>query len=157
VHGALGKHRHAELGGNYRLDALQAAFLRVKLPHAPRWQRARAEHFRAYAAGLAGIGQVVVPRLPRQAESAHALFSVRVLDGRRDALAAWLAEQGLPSAVYYPRPLHAQPALESLGYRQGQFPNAELLSEQVLSLPLFAEMLDGERDRVIDAVRMFFR
>jgi len=97
-----------------------------------------------------------VPRVPPSVESAHALFTVRVLDGQRDALAKTLAARDIQTAVYYPRPLHLQPAFLSNGYREGQFPNAELASSEVLSLPLFAEMSVGDRTRVIEAIHEYF-
>ena len=94
---------------------------------------------------------------PDLADCAYGLFTVRVLDGRRDALCRHLAAQGIQSAVYYPRTLPAQPALSSLGYAAGAFPNAELACQQVLSLPLFAELRAEQRQRVTSAVREFFR
>lgn len=157
VHGASGKHQHAELGGNYRLDALQAALLRVKLGHVDRWRDARAALVTAYVQGLADVPEIRVPRLPSAAVSAHALFTVRVLDGQRDALARALASRGIKTAVYYPRPLHLQPALAAYGYRAGEFPRAELACEQVLSLPLFAAMSEASRSSVVEAIREYFR
>ena len=157
AHGASGKHQHAEIGGNYRLDALQAALLRVKLPHVDRWRDARAAHVAAYVQGLADVPQIQVPRLPEAALSAHALFTVRVLDGQRDALAAALSARGIQTAVYYPRALHLQPALAGYGYRAGEFPRAELACEEVLSLPLFAAMSEASCQRVLDAVHEYFR
>lgn len=156
AHGATGKHQHGEVGGNYRLDALQAALLRVKLPYVDRFRQARAAHAAAYAEGLSDVSEVIVPRVPPSAESAHALFTLRVLDGQRDALAKTLAARDIQTAVYYPRPLHLQPAFLSNGYREGQFPNAELASREVLSLPLFAEMSEGDRTRVIEAIHEHF-
>lgn len=156
-HGASGKHEHQEVGGNYRLDALQAALLRVKLSQVERWRALRAAVARRYRKALADLDGLVLPGEPEQGESAHALFTLRVLDRRRDALAAHLAEQGVSSAVYYPRPLHEQPALADLGYRRGQFPNAELASQQVLSLPMSAGLSSADVDRVVEAIRGYFR
>jgi dTDP-4-amino-4,6-dideoxygalactose transaminase len=156
AHGATGKHQHAEVGGNYRLDAVQAALLRVKLPHVDRYRQARAAHAAAYAQGLADVPEIIVPKVPSSAESAHALFTVRVQDGQRDALARALEVRGIQTAVYYPRPLHLQLALVSEGYREGQFPNAERACQEVLSLPLFAEMSEADRTRVIEAIREHF-
>ncbi len=157
AHGAAGKHQHGEIGGNYRLDALQAALLRVKLRHVERWRAARAAHAEAYAQGLADVAEIVVPRLPSAAVSAHALFTVRVQGGERDALARALLARGIHTAVYYPRPLHLQPALAGYGYRAGDFPQAELACEQVLSLPLSAALSEADRARVIEAIREHFR
>lgn len=157
VHGAAGKHQHVAVGGNYRLDALQAALLRAKLGHVERWRAARAAHVEAYAHALADVAEIALPRLPNAAVSAHALFTVRVLDGQRDALASALLARGVQTAVYYPRPLHLQPALASYGYRAGEFPLAELACEQVLSLPLSATLSEGDRARVIEGIHEYFR
>jgi len=157
AHGASGKHQHAEIGGNYRLDAVQAALLRVKLPLVERRRAARAAHAAAYVEALSDVAELVMPRIPSGSVSAHALFTVRVLDGQRDALAGALAARGIQTAVYYPRPLPLQPALASYGYRAGQFPEAELACEQVLSLPLFAGMSESDRDRVVEAIHEHFR
>lgn len=157
AHGAAGKHQHAEIGGNYRLDALQAALLRVKLPLVERRRAARAAHAAAYVEGLRDVAELVTPRVPSGSVSAHALFTVRVLDGQRDGLARALLARGIQTAVYYPRPLPAQPALASYGYRAGQFPQAELACQQVLSLPLFAGMSESDRLRVVEAIHEYFR
>jgi len=157
AHGAAGKHQHVEVGGNYRLDALQAALLRVKLPLVDRRRDARAAHAAAYAEGLSDIAEIALPRIPSGGVSAHALFTVRVLDGQRDALAQALLARGIQTAVYYPRPLPEQPALASYGYKKGQFPQAELACEQVLSLPLYAGMAEADRLRVVDAIHEYFR
>jgi len=153
VHGASDKHHHVELGGNYRLDALQAALLSVKLPRVEAWRQARAEHVAHYREGLAGLEGIRLLEVPERAESAHALFTVRVSGaGRRDALAQALAARGIATGVYYPKPLHLQPALGA-DFAAGQFPEAERASEEVLSLPLFADMTRAEVSAVIDAVR----
>ena len=155
VHGASDKHCHLEIGGNYRLDALQAALLAVKLPRVEGWRRARAEHVARYREGLADLPELRLLEAPAGAESAHALFTVRVGGGCRDAVRQALAERGIATAVYYPRPLHLQPAL-SADFALGQFPEAERASEEVLSLPLFADMTRAEVGAVIDAIRDFF-
>lgn len=157
VHGASGKHQHGEIAGNYRLDALQAALLRVKLGHVDRWRDARAAHAAAYLRGLADVPEIVVPRVPSAAVSAHALFTVLVQGGQREALARALSARGIQTAVYYPRPLHLQPALAGYGYRAGEFPQAERACEQVLSLPLHAAMSEGDRARVVEGIHQYFR
>ncbi len=156
VHGAVGKHRHVEVGGNFRLDALQAAVLREKLPHVESWRARRAEHARRYREALGEVGELALLSEEPDAQSAHALFTLRVLDGQRDALQAHLEKRGIQAGVYYPRPLHAQPALAGLGTVNGQFPNAELASREVLSLPLYAELTPSQVDRVVHAVREYF-
>jgi dTDP-4-amino-4,6-dideoxygalactose transaminase len=156
VHGATGRHVHGEWSGNYRLDAIQAAVLRVKLPHVPRWQAARSERARRYEEGLRELRSIQT-LTPREKEApCHALFTVRVVDGSRDRLLAFLRENGIATAVHYPTPLYAQKALGHLAVERNQFPNTELACRQVLSLPLFASMTNDEVDTVVGAVRSFY-
>ncbi len=154
VHGSRDAYRHELAGTNARLDALQAAVLRVKLRHLDAWTAARRENARRYAELL---GDVPGVRLPAAAPGdAHVwnLFTVRA--ERRDALRAHLEGQGIGSAVYYPEPLHLQPAFAGLGYRTGDFPVAEALCGEVLSLPIFPELGEGRLARVAGAVRAFY-
>lgn len=156
AHGARPRYHHQVLGSNSRLDALQAAMLTVKLVRLEAWAAARAAHAAAYFDGLAGLAGIVPPHVAVGGAHAWHQFTIRVLDGRRDALASHLGELGIASTVYYPVPLHLQPALSHLGYRRGMLPVSESLCDEVLSLPLFAHLTNTERDRVIEAVRGFF-
>jgi dTDP-4-amino-4,6-dideoxygalactose transaminase len=154
LHGARAKHDHVAVGGNFRLDELQAAFLRVKLPHLAGWtarRRTLAAHYREALAGL----PLGLP--PADDGCVWNQMVVRVRGGQREALARHLATRGIDTAVYYPRPLHLQPALASLGHGPGDFPHAERAAAEVLSLPLYPELADGAVLRVTDAVRGFFR
>lgn len=145
------------IGGNYRLDSLQAAALRVKLSHARLRHLARKQHVLHYLRRLATIPELQLPSEPSQLDrSAWSIFTLRVLDRRRDGLERYLAERGIGSGVYYRTPLHCEPALCSLGYQRGDFPNAELASEQVLSLPLYPELAREELEIVCQAVADFF-
>ncbi|HEX2733340.1 MAG TPA: DegT/DnrJ/EryC1/StrS family aminotransferase [Polyangiaceae bacterium] len=128
------------LGGNYRLDELQAAILRLKLPHEPRRTAQRAAHARYYCEALSTISEVSSPRTAAGCEPTWSVFSIRVLDGSRDRLKAHLHAAGVETHVYYPRPLHLEPALRDLGYARGDFPEAERASDQVLALPIHAEL-----------------
>jgi len=152
-HGASAKHRYTEIGGNYRLDALQAAFLRVKLPHLDEWLAARRSHAVAYGEAFAGIEGLELPFTLAGTAPAWAHYVVRVKHGRRDEVATFLAERGIATAVYYPTPLHLQPAFAFLGHRAGDFPEAESAAAECLALPLYPELGLPERERVVAAVR----
>jgi UDP-2-acetamido-2-deoxy-ribo-hexuluronate aminotransferase len=136
-HGQSQKYLHQRIGLNSRLDTLQAALLRVKLRHLPAAQAARQAVAARYDAALAGLPGLQAPaRDPRSSHVFHQYTITVAGPGQRDALQAYLREKGIPSAVYYPLPVHAQPAYAYLGYRPGQLPVAERLSRQVLSLPV---------------------
>ena len=153
-HGAgANKYDNVVLGTNSRLDALQAAVLRVKLRHLDAWNRERRERVAAYAEALADVPSVVVPRERAGTRSAWHLFTLRVRE--RDALQAHLRAQGIASAVHYPRPIHLQPALAAAGGRAGDLPVSEQLSGEVLSLPLYPELPLPEVRRIAEAVRSF--
>lgn len=136
-HGQSQKYVHQRIGLNSRLDTLQAALLRVKLRHLPAAQAGRQAVAARYDAALAGLPGLQIPA--REARSSHVFhqYTLKIEGaGRRDALQRYLKENGVPSAVYYPLPVHAQPAYAYLGYRAGDFPVAEELCQQVLSLPV---------------------
>jgi len=157
VHGMRPKYVHNFVGGNFRLDALQAAILRAKLPRLPEWiakRRAGAAHYRTLftAAGLDGV--VALPaELAGRGHTYHQ-FVVRV--PRRDALRDHLAKRGVGSEVYYPISLHQQPCFASLGQR-GTFPEAEKAQAEVLALPIFPELRPDERERVVEEIAGFVR
>jgi UDP-2-acetamido-2-deoxy-ribo-hexuluronate aminotransferase len=137
-HGQRRKYQHEHIGLNSRLDTLQAALLRVKLPYLPQWTAARQQVAALYDAALQGHPGLRPPaRDPRSTHVFHQ-YTVQVADkpGNREALQQHLAAHGVPSAVYYPQPNHLQPAYLYLGYSVGQFPVAERLSRTVLSLPM---------------------
>jgi len=136
-HGQSQKYLHQHIGLNSRLDTLQAALLRVKLRHLPAAQATRQAVAARYDAALAGLPGLQAPaRNPRSSHVFHQYTITVAGPGRRDALQAYLQKKGVPSAVYYPLPLHQQPAYAYLGYRAGQLPVAERLCQQVLSLPV---------------------
>lgn len=152
-HGSTAKGVHACLGGNFRLDPLQAALLRVKLPSLPTWTEARRGRASQYLDALAGLPVILPPVEPL---SVWNQFVIRVPDGARDRLAARLESAGVASATYYRTPLHLQPALAHLGYRRGDFPIAERAAEEALALPLSPTLTDAQLERVVAAVRGFF-
>jgi dTDP-4-amino-4,6-dideoxygalactose transaminase len=146
--GQRAKYEHVALAGNERLDTLQAAVLRVKLRHLARWNELRREHAATYSQLLREL--VETPPVAPWALPVWHLYVIRVAnrDGVRDAL----AKNGIATGMHYPLPLHLQPALSSLGYREGDFPAAETWSRTLLSLPLFPELERSEIERVVEVV-----
>lgn len=156
VHGSDRKYHHIELGINSRLDALQAAVLAVKLPHLDRWNQARKERADYYHRGLSGIAGISLPPLPGKGyEPVFHLYVIRT--SRRDELMAFLNAQGISAGVYYPVPLHLQPCFRELGYREGDFPESERASREVLALPLFPELKEAQQQEVVRAIQEFYR
>ncbi len=153
AHGAPRRGEHEWVGGNFRLDALQAALLSVKLPHLDHYLSARAGHAAAYDAELAGLDGVALPAVASGAAPAWAHYTLRV--ARRDEFRTFLKERDVATAVYYDRPLYAQPALAPLGMRQGACPRAEAAAAEVVSIPLYPELSGIERAEVVAAVRDF--
>jgi dTDP-4-amino-4,6-dideoxygalactose transaminase len=156
VHGGRQMYHHEEVGYNSRLDALQAAVLSAKLPHLAGWSAARREHARFYDEALAGLDGVSTPALLPGNESIYNQYTLRVHGGRREELAAWLRERGVGSSVYYPVPLHLQECFAYLGYRQGRFPESERAAAEVLSVPVFPELAEEQREHVAASIRAFF-
>ncbi|MFW6051104.1 MAG: DegT/DnrJ/EryC1/StrS family aminotransferase [Myxococcota bacterium] len=157
AHGSRPKYHHARIGGNFRLDAVQAAVLRVLLPHLPAWtaaRRANAERYDALFAADPSLGERV--RTPRRVEPGHVYNQYVVRVPRRDALRAHLTERGIGSEVYYPVPLHLQKCFEGLGHREGDLPEAERASREVLALPVYPELGEARQRRVVAAIREFY-
>ncbi len=154
VHGGRQMYHHEMVGTNSRLDALQAAVLRVKLRHLDAWTAARRENACRYAGMLEGVGGVRVPALAEGAFHVYNQYTVRA--ERRDELKAWLQERGVGTGVYYPVPLHLQPCFASLGRGKGDLPVSERLCEEVLSLPIFPEVGEERQGRVAEAIRGFY-
>ena len=150
-HGSPKKYLHVAEGWNYRLDAIQAAVLDVKLGHLDAWserRRSRAARYNAAFAGAANVTPVV--EKPGHRHVYH-LYVVRVKD--REALGEALRERGIATGVHYPGPLHLQPAYEHLGHKKGDFPVAERCADEIISLPMFAELSDEMVDEVAAAVK----
>lgn len=142
------KYEHVAIGGNDRLDTLQAAVLRVKLRHLDRWTQLRRQHASAYTRTLAGV--VRTPPVAPWAEPVWHLYVIRLPN--RDEVRKALAEAGIATGLHYPIPLHLQPALSMLGHRKGDFPVAEEWADTLLSLPMFPELEQTEIDRVAAVV-----
>jgi dTDP-4-amino-4,6-dideoxygalactose transaminase len=154
THGAETRYHHSEVGGNFRLDELQAALLRVKLPHLDRWTAGRRAAAGRYHQQLADRpGGIQLP--PADPGCVWNQFVIQVPGGLRDRLAAHLADRHISTAIYYPVPLHLQACFRDLGYAPGDFPQAERACAQVLALPLYPEIGDAAVDRVCTAIRSF--
>lgn len=152
-HGATIKYRHEEIGINSRLDELQAVVLRLKLPKVKGWNEARRRLARMYNEKLAGVPGLTLPVEPDGGWHVFNQYTVRLKGGRRDAVQAGMADDGVASAVHYPVPLHLQPAFRGGGgLPPGGLKEAERAAEEVLSLPLWPEMTENQVDRVCAAL-----
>ncbi|MCR4392073.1 MAG: DegT/DnrJ/EryC1/StrS family aminotransferase [Candidatus Acetothermia bacterium] len=156
VHGSKPKYYHHMVGYNSRLDALQAAILRAKLPHLAEWTAARQRIADRYDELLGSLPGIVLPyRAPDRTHIFHQ-YTIRVEDGRRDALREHLKQHGIGTEVYYPLPLHLQPCFKGRGYHEGDLPESERASREVLSLPMFPELTEDEQEYVVHSIRAFF-
>jgi dTDP-4-amino-4,6-dideoxygalactose transaminase len=160
VHGGAKQYFHDEVGYNSRLDSLQAAVLSAKLPHLAQWSDGRRQNAKYYDAAFADLrasGDVITPYVAPENESIFNQYTIRVGGGKRDALQAHLKAKGVGTSVYYPLPLHLQPCFAYLGYKEGQCPESERASKEVLSLPIFPELTRAQLDEVVAGVNSFFR
>jgi dTDP-4-amino-4,6-dideoxygalactose transaminase len=153
VHGGIAKYIHQWPGKNSRLDALQAAVLNVKLRYLDGWSAGRQRNAELYRQFLSKSKAVLPHPAPYQTRHIYNQFVIRVQE--RDKLRAFLAEQGVGTEIYYPCPLHLQPALENLGFKQGDFPVSEQLSKETLALPIFAEATEEEIRTVAELIVSF--
>ncbi|MBI5601277.1 MAG: DegT/DnrJ/EryC1/StrS family aminotransferase [Gemmatimonadetes bacterium] len=154
THGSTKTYIHEIVGYNSRLDALQAAALLAKLPHLPAWSAKRRANAAFYNQAFADVAEITTPYTEPVSESIFNQYTIRV--SRRDDLKAHLASKGIGHSVYYPLPLHLQPCFAYLGYTAGQCPEAERASAEVVSLPIYPELTQGQLDEVVSAVRGFF-
>ncbi len=157
VHGGKPKYFHALIGGNFRIDELQAAVLRVKLKYLDGWTQARQRNAAYYneAFARAGLGSRVVT--PRAAPGGRHIFNQYVVRvQRRDALKAFLGERGIGTEIYYPVPLHLQQCFAYLGYRSGDFPHSERAAAETLALPVYPELSQEQLAAVVACVAEFF-
>jgi dTDP-4-amino-4,6-dideoxygalactose transaminase len=154
-HGEESRYTHVAIGGNFRMDALQAAVLRVKAPHLTAWTEARRLNAARYARLFvdAGLGDV---RLPFEPEGRRHVFNQYVIRApRRDALKRHLDGRGIGNEVYYPVPFHLQPCFSGLGYGAGDFPHAEQAARECLALPVYGELEFEQQQAVVEAVAEF--
>lgn len=159
VHGMKNRYEHLEVGGNFRIDAIQAAILRVKLKHLNEWhemRRANAVHYRK-ALGALNLGErMILPYEDPRCYHIYNQFIVRV-PGKRDELKKYLDEKQIGNMIYYPTPLHLQPCFAYLGYKKGDFPESEKACDEVLALPIHSHITADEIDQVVAAVASYFR
>jgi dTDP-4-amino-4,6-dideoxygalactose transaminase len=167
-HGTRERYYHDELGSNSRLDELQAAILRLKLEHVEKWNNQRRERARLYDSLFREAGLPATPGaassleghpielLETAAQAHHVYHQYAIRASRRDQLRKFLGERGVSSEVYYPVPLHLQKALAWLGYRPGDFPEAERAADHVLALPIFPEITEAEQRHVVDSIASFY-
>jgi len=152
-YGSEVKYSHPETGFNSRLDPVQAAVLRVKLKHLARWNEQRRAAARRYDELLAGLPEVTRPRTLDGNVHAFHLYVVRLPEAKRDGVLQRLQADGVGAALHYPSPIHLQGAFKHLGHRAGDFPVAEALSRQMLSLPLYPELTAEQQARVVDSLK----
>jgi dTDP-4-amino-4,6-dideoxygalactose transaminase len=157
THGMEPKYYHHLVGANFRLDALQAAVLRVKLPHLAAWtegRRANAARYRTLFTE-AGLAEVILPVAAPERSHIYNQFVIRVPE--RDRLKQHLDAAGIGTEIYYPVPFHLQACFANLGYAPGAFPVAESLAASSLALPIYPELTPAQQAAVVDAIRSFYR
>jgi dTDP-4-amino-4,6-dideoxygalactose transaminase len=154
-HGEDSRYLHATVGINGRMDGIQAAVLLTKLSHLDRWNQKRIEHARHYTSSFQDIDQVTPP--VKKDYNHHVYHQYVIRCQQRDQLRQFLNEHEIGCGVYYPMPLHLQPCFTGLGYKPGDFPNAEAASNEVLALPVFPELTRVQQDVVIKTIGEFYR
>jgi len=154
VHGGQQMYHHEMVGTNSRLDALQAAVLRVKLRHLEGWTDLRRKNACRYHGGLEDVDDLILPETAEGNYHVFNQYTLRTAD--RDGLRAHLSGKGIGTGVYYPVPLHLQECFAELGGREGQLPETERACREVVSLPIFPELGEDRLDRVTEGVRGFF-
>ncbi len=160
VHGMEPVYMHHEVGMNGRLDEVQALVLRAKLEMLEGWHEGRRKHAAWYHQRLAALdgGPIALPKeVVPDGRHIYNQFTLRVKDGKRDALQAHLKGLGIGSAIYYPICLHEQPCFAELGYKKGQFPESEKAAAEVLSIPVYPEMTEGMLEDVAKGIEGFYK
>jgi dTDP-4-amino-4,6-dideoxygalactose transaminase len=155
VHGGKPKYYHKQIGGNFRLDALQAAVLRVKLRYLPLWTAARRQNARRYRELFSHAGLAHHVTMPRDV-AGHIYNQFVIRCSERDALQAFLRDKNVETEIYYPVPLHLQECFAYLGYCVGQFPRAEAAAKEVLALPIYPELSEEQQGYVVDQICEFY-
>ena len=151
-HGRISKYEHDELGWGYRLDALQAAILGVKLRHLDDWNEARRAHAARYDELFADT-EVIRPTVLDHVKHIYHCYVIRT--SRRDELVEHLKAEGIGVVIHYPLPLHLQPAYKDLGHQLGDFPVSEACAKEIVSLPMYPELTSEQQERVAEAVKEF--
>jgi len=155
-HGSSPKEKYLNLivGTNSRLDALQAAVLRVKLKYLSKWSKERAEKASYYNEKLKGVGDIATPITASDRNHIFHQYTIRTKS--RDELQKYLKEKEIPTMIYYPLPLHLQPAFKYLGYKAGDFPESEKVAKEVLSLPIYPEIPQETQDLITETIKEFY-
>jgi dTDP-4-amino-4,6-dideoxygalactose transaminase len=157
AHGSRERYCYEAVGYNSRLDALQAAVLSVKLRYLDAWTAARQRNADLYRQRLAGAGFPITLPSTQPWQSRHVYHHFNIRAARRDALREFLIAEGIGAEIYYPKPLHLQECFGGLGYRAGDFPEAERLASEALALPVHSELREGDIDAVAEAIQRFYR
>jgi dTDP-4-amino-4,6-dideoxygalactose transaminase len=157
-HGSHPKYYHSLIGGNFRLDALQAAIVSIKLNYLDQWTKMRQDHAATYRSLFSQSGLADRVILPVEKENRHTFnqYVIRVAE-KRDELRAFLLESEIGTEVYYPVPLHLQKCFSFLNYKKKDFPEAELAADQTLALPVYPELAAVQQEYVVDRIRIFLR
>ncbi len=160
-HGSSQRYHHEEFGWNCRMDAIQAAILRVKLPHVEKWNLQRRERAAAYhrlftEAGLLSINDSPIRELETRTQAQPIFHQYVIRAQRRDELREFLSNRKIGTEVYYPVPLHLQPCFSYLGYRQGDLPESERAASEVVALPMFPELTIEEQRWVVESIADFY-
>lgn len=155
THGGRPKYYHQAIGGNFRIDALQAAILAVKLPHLAGWTEARRRNAHRYRAMFAAAKLPAELVVPADAPGhIYNQFSLRA--PRRDALRDYLTKAKVSTEIYYPVPFHLQPCFQDLGYKKGEFPHSERAADEALALPIYPEITEAQQQYVVDQIAAFY-
>ncbi|MFW5871189.1 MAG: DegT/DnrJ/EryC1/StrS family aminotransferase [Verrucomicrobiota bacterium] len=157
-HGAKAKYYHEVIGGNFRLDAIQAAVVNVKLKHLDSWTEQRQRNAEMYdrlltESGMVGSGAV---KLPARIHNRHIFNQYVIRAEKRDQLQKFLAEKNIGTSIYYPLPFHMQTCFKELGYKAGDFPESEKAAHETLALPIFPELSDSQITYVADSISSFY-
>jgi dTDP-4-amino-4,6-dideoxygalactose transaminase len=152
-HGRKDKYEHLIEGHNYRIDALQAAILDAKLKHLDSWIEKRREHAKKYDSK---ISQNI--KKPHEASGRkHTYYMYVIRTDKREKLMQHLKEKGIDCGIHYPIPLHLQPAYKHLGYKEGDFPVAENAAKEILSIPLYPELTEEQKEYIVENISEFSR
>ena len=152
AHGSKPKYYHSIIGGNFRLDAIQAAILRVKLRHLDTWTGKRRQNAALYDRLFESL-PIVTPYIEPHNFSIYNQYVIRV--SRRDELIAFLTQKGIGSEIYYPLPLHLQKCYDQLGYRKGDFPESEKAAAESLAIPIYPELTDAQQRYIVEQIASF--
>ena len=156
VHGGRPKYYHKMIGGNFRLDALQAAIVSLKLSHLDNWTKARQENARKYRELFADAGLEDIVKLPLEKENRHIYNQFVIsLKEKRDELRLFLNDAKIGTEIYYPVPLHLQECLSYLNYKKDDFPAAEYAASHTLALPIYPELSDDQQAYVVEKIKEF--